>query len=260
MPGFPEFALDRELRACVVTRELAHQIEKQLLATERDLLGEDPPASDRRFDVSVIDAFGGETFRSAASIPTTGFPKSTETVRLFLESSVSERDGEDAERWVRIKLAFREAHGNRLSIRMGGPQAREKAIGLYERILQLVESETIDSWIFRRRDWVVGSIGLLLFLGGLVWAGNSYAFLRSEPMTIQPVSYWLLTAGLVTAGSYLGIIYLFFPRCAFETNRWATIQQWRTWAAQGFVGLVLFDSLLFALGRRIGEAIGLTTP
>ena len=248
MSVFSEFTLDLDVEACVVTRDLARQIEKQLLATEREVIG-DSALKERRFDLSVIDEYGAESFRSSEDVLTTGFPNTTETVRFFLEANATDSHGE--ERSVRIKLAFREPHGNRLLIRLRGPQAREKAIGLSERIDQLVESETIDSLVFRRREWISFVLGVFLLFGGIVWLGTTWSLLVGDPIKMAQANYWVLTALLLTSAYYLGFVHLFSPACAFETKRWAHRREWRTWATQALAGLILVDGLLLTVGKKI---------
>src|SRR4051812_27949858 len=110
-----EFALDCELEACVVTRELLRQIEMQLAALERDVLGDIAHVSSRKYELSVFDAFGVETFGAASDIPMSGLPETTDCVRLVLEAK-ADPEGSPGERSIKVKLAFRSEHGNRLLI------------------------------------------------------------------------------------------------------------------------------------------------
>ncbi len=253
MPDFPEFALDRKLRSCVLTRELLQQVEKQILAAERDLGGDSPMIPAQPMSVAVFDAFGTESFRSAADIPTSGFPESTEAVRVVVESST---EASPSQRSFKCKLAFRSSHGIHLSLRFRGPQARERAVGLYERIRQLTESQSLDAWLFRRREWLEGIAGLIAVFGGLVWLGQTYSLLTSPAVDIDRIDYSIFTTIWTTSVAYLAVVRLFFPQCAFETAKWSRLQEWRTWAAQGFVGLLVFDTAAFLVGRQVVSYLG----
>lgn len=251
MTAFPEFAFNRPIRPCVLTRDLLQQLEKQLLAAESDMFSGEAKVASRRYEVSVFDSYGVETFSSVGDIPTSGFPEGTESVRVVLECSSAQ-----AERSLKLKIVFRESHGNQLTFRARGPQARERMIGLWERMRQLVDSRPLDNWIFRRREWVSAILGLVVFLVGLIWAGETYSLI-SKQGKVDLSSYFIHTIVVWTAVAYLAITHWFFPRCAFETSGWARIEQWKTWAAQGFLGLVVFDGAALAFAERIAAALGL---
>jgi hypothetical protein len=254
MSGDAEFASEWELGACVVTRELLGQIESKLEALEADVIGR--AGSEKKYEISVFDDFGAETFRAAGDIPMRGFPETTETIRIILETPLS--DGASAgSRSIKLKMVFRSKHGNRMSLRIRGPLAREKAIGLCERIDQLVEPHEIDSWVFHRRDWVIGLCGFVAIIGGLVWLANTYDQLTVSKPKMSAAEYWTWTAAVGTACAYWSIVHWFFPCCAFETNVWRRRQEWRRWAVQGFFGLIVFDTVLTTVGRRLLAALGL---
>jgi hypothetical protein len=253
MSGEAEFASEWELSACVVTRDLLGQIESKLEALEADVIGS---GGEKKYEISVFDDFGSETFRAAADIPMRGFPETTQTVHMILETRSS--DGTNAgSRSIKLKMVFRSEHGNRMSLRIRGPLAREKAIGFFERIDQLVEPHEIDSWVFRRRDWVIGLCALVAILAGLVWIANTYDQLTVPKPKMRAAEYWTWTAVVGTACAYLGIVHWLFPCCAFETNAWRRREEWRRWAVQGFFGLIVFDTLLTTIGRHLLVAAGL---
>jgi hypothetical protein len=255
MTADAEFALDRELEACVITRELLRQIEQQLASLHRDVLGSESGA----LDLSVFDAFGVETFRTACDMPMSGFPDTTDCVRLVLEAKAG-AEGSAGERSIKIKIAFRSEHGNRLLIRLRGPLARERAIGFYDRVQQLVEPHSLDSWLFRRRGWVEGPCAFVVVVGGLAWLANTYDQFTATKTTLSLGSYLILTAVIGTACAYTSILHFLYPRCAFETRRWNRRQTWRMWAAQGFATLIVFDTILTTVGKRLLVAIGVHGP
>jgi len=254
MSGDAEFALEWKLCACVVTRDLVDQIESKLDALQADVINE--AGGERKYEISVFDDFGVETFRAASDIPTRGFPETTDMVRIILETRSS--DGESSGgRSIKLKMVFRKKHVNRVSIRIRGPLAREKAIGFCERIDQIVGPNEIDSWFFRRRDWAIGLCGFVAILGGLVWAANTYDQLTVSKPKMGATEYWTWTAVVGTVTAYWGIVHWFFPCCAFETNAWKKLQEWRRWAVQGFLGLIVFGTVLTTVARRLLAAFGL---
>lgn len=254
-----EFALDRSINGCVVTRELIQEIEARLKALEQDLFGHRADAVSK-YDLSVFDAYGSETFRSACDLPMRGFPETTETVRVVLEAKSTTSDSTPSDRYIKVKLAFRNQHGNQMSVRIRSPLSREKVIGFCERIDQLIEPHETDAWLFRRRDWVLNLCGLVAVLGGFVWVVNIYDQITAVHPKIAPDFYWALTVLVWTALAYLGIVHTLFPQCAFETSRWRKREKWRTWAVEGFATVLLFDTVVTALKKHLLPLIGIGGP
>jgi hypothetical protein len=253
--GDAQFSTEWSIRACTVTRELVEQIARALQSLEVDLFGD--VAAQRGYELSVFDAFGSETFRSVTDMPMRGFPESTEMVRMVLEAKGAGDNEVGAGRSLKIKVVFRADHGNRMSLRLCGPLAREKTLGFCERVDQLVAPYEIDSWFFRRRDWAVGASGLVALLGGLVVVGNIYDQVTASHPKMAAGEYWIWTATVGAASAYWAIVHWFHPLCAFDTRRWKTRQEWRRWAIQGFVGLIAFGTVLTAIGKRLLAAIGI---
>jgi hypothetical protein len=254
--SFPEFALDRSLRPCLLTRDLLAQIEKYLATAERDLMGEIRCAPDRKFDLSVHDAFGVETFSSASAIPTAGFPESTENVRLTLETFDGEDPAELTGRYLKLKLAFRGRHGNRLLLRIRGPQSRERVVGLVDRIDQLVHANALDGGFLRTQEELTGIVGAFAFLGGFFWLFATYNGITKSPPVAPTHEYWAWTAAITSAASYWAFVRFFVPACAFETRRWSKLDEWRRWAKLGLAGVVVLDGVAFFLWTYVGRIFG----
>jgi hypothetical protein len=255
--SFPEFAIDRPLRPCVLTRDLLAQIEKYLVSTERDLFAELSNRNERKFDLSVHDAFGVETFSSASEIPTTGFPETTEVVRLIQETTTEPSDTAIAAiRYLKIKLTFRNRHGNRIVVRIRGPHARERVIGLIDRIEQLVQSEALGPKFLTNQQWITSGAGVLAGFGGLFWLLVTYGNLTAEPATAPTETYLIWTAVIATAAAYWVFSRLFIPPCAFETRRWSKIQEWRSWAKFGLASVFLLDGLAFTAWSHLVRFLG----
>ena len=94
-------------------------------------------------------------------------------------------------------------------------------------------------------------------IGGLAWLANAYEQLTATHPSMTRSNYWIFTAVFGTVCVYMAIIYWLFPRCAFETVSWSRRQKWRTWAAEGFATLVVFDTVLLTLGKRLLSLVGL---
>jgi hypothetical protein len=249
-----EFSSEWRINACTVTREFLEQLERAIQNLEADIFGD--TTSRRTYQLSVFDAFGSETFRTVGDIPMRWFPETTDMVRMVLDSSSGDTDADDM-RSLKLKVVFRVEHGNRMSVRLRGPLAREKVIGFCERVDQLVEPYEIDSWLFKRYDWVIGVCGFVAILGGIVWLANTYDQFTGAKTKMGVAEYWKWTAAVGAASAYWAIVHWFYPVCAFETRGWAQRQEWRKWAVQGFLSLIVFGTVVTFVGRRLLGALGI---
>lgn len=254
--GNSEFSLDWVLNACLVTRDLLSQIERQLALLERDLLG-DSSGVKRQYEIGVPDEFGKETFYAASDIPLNGFPETTEAVRIFFEASRAENENTSSDkRSIRARVSFGGKYGNRMTICIRGPLAREKATGFCERIDQMVEPFELETWFFRRRSWLLGICGITAVIAGFVSVVNVYDQLTAVTPRLPAKQFWYWTVAAVTSGAYLAIVEIFYPQCAFETSRWSDRQRWKIWIMEGFATLLLFDTVVVGFWRKALSALG----
>lgn len=260
MFGDSEFALVWDLRACLVTRDLLSRIERQLALFEDEFLG-DNSGVERKYEISVVDGSGTETFDAANDIPLSGFPETTKTVRIGFEMRYP-RTGRVSsdDRSVSVRLSFRgNAEGNKISVRLRGPLAREKAMGFCDRVDQLIEPLELENWFFRRKSWAPSLCVIALVISGLISLANIYDQLTAARTHLSTTEFWTWTAAACTAGGYLAIVELFYPACAFETSRWSDRQRWKNWVMEGFATLVVFETVVVALGKKALSAIGFHT-
>jgi hypothetical protein len=145
----PEFLLDEKLPRLLVTRSLLSEIETQCFAATRDVIGSDGESEARGFQIAVEDAYGTEMFSSASNIPTSQFPETTSAVRFEL-SRFGDSEGAGDRSSLVVKFVFRATSGSRVSVRIHAPQARDRAIGLFSRITQLIEPHQRSSHVRSR--------------------------------------------------------------------------------------------------------------
>ncbi len=255
--GFSEFSPSWTLSDCLVTRDLLSQIERQLELLEADLLGVAPHV-ERQYEIAVRDEVGVETFYAASHIPLSGFPETTESVRILFEANATKgKNAQSSENSLKVNVFFRNSsHGNGISIRLRGPLARERAVGFCERIDQLIEPYELKTWLFRRRDWVLGICGIIAFFAGLVTVFNAYDQMTALKPNLTATRFWCTTVVAASCGAYLAIVEIFHPRCAFETSRWGERQRWKIWAMEAFATLVIFEGLLAGLWSKVSSAFG----
>jgi hypothetical protein len=228
------------------------RLQKLLTNAEAQLMGDTSQAPKRRYNLSVQDEIGLETFASADDIPTSGFPESTTSVRFVVEcEGTPTSDGRPSQ--FHAKLSFRFRHGNRIVLKVRGPLARELSVGLLDRIQQLLQTQPIESWPFKRKSWVLDLAAFIVVLGGFAWLLITYDALAGAGPAKVTRPYWIFTSIVFSSAIYVALFYWLFPRCAFETNKWTKITDWRRWAKFGFASFVVFNVLVGALWKQVAS-------
>lgn len=257
MRDHSEFVLDEPIPPVLVTRQLLQLIEQRIAAAESDFLGDEGRAADGRFQLAIDDAYGTETFSSTQSIPTLQLPETTSTIRLESTRYIGSEPPNDSQS-LSVKFIFRaKKTGNRILVRAHGPQARERVMGLSERIEQLLEPQNIDSLVFRREPMITVA-ALLAIFGGFLWALVTVSNIFKDQGAFHRHSYWYWTVAILTSAAYVVISKAFFPNCAFETRRWSRIEGWKDWAVKGFAGALVFDVGFVMLLNHIATDLGIT--
>lgn len=135
-----KFRLFKTLPSCHVTKALVESLEKELSIIAHQWEGATPSSIANR-DVSIIDRYGKETLNCIGDFHSLRFDNTTTRVDLTLNiEGVKSLD---------IEVTLDRDRGNsEITVNVTSENARQDALSVQNRILQIVESASTLGWIF----------------------------------------------------------------------------------------------------------------
>lgn len=234
--------MEKTLSSTFVSRELLQDLEALFDESAEEHSARWSKRSRDARTVVVTDEFGEESHKHVADMYGTMFPDTVAKITLTREVHSYEFRGDERDvGQFKVKITFtsKGSENNRVSISIAGPQAREKAIGLYERVRQIVQPHDIGSPLFPW--WLVSVAGVGVMLGTVVTAISLLGFaLRDAPLEPSAlISFARLVLVLLGLGAYLYVGIQYHPTAAFDTRAWAGANASKQWLRATLTGAVL---------------------
>ncbi len=231
-----EFTLEKRITSCLVTKDLLRQLEVYLVQYIAKIIDIPPDMLRESLSISISDSLGTETLKSISNYLPSLFPKSITEVRIDLYLVHPKH--------ISVSIHFgKDKTSSQISIRYKAKQAREVVMAIDGGLRQIFEPSTNANNIFHPPE---AAMLMIWFLGMLVGPVSMFAFAKGA-----------FSIGVIGTVTVLTLIFYTFvgpvikPYITFDTQRYAAMKRWSDWIIRGFIGFLIFGTLLTLLRRQI---------
>lgn len=228
------FKLEKKIDSCLVTKNLLKQIEDYLLNELPKKTGIPKEKFCEKHKLIVRDKVGEETLSNISEYKISLFSDSTNYVGQHLSIF----------RPIHLEVVI---HFNKykefakIEISYESDNPREDAIGIYDSIKRIIESQRNHNNIFHINDFF---LGLFSFIAIVSFVLATFRFIKRDNITIGIIFSLIFTVLL-----FYGVLSFLKPYISFESKKYFRTKRLSDRLSWGALGLIIVE-IIFAFLRK----------
>lgn len=157
------FRLEKKIPPCKVTKRLLESLEKYILDKGKEISDKVGTPWRRKFEITVTDNLGNESFGSTQKLNDRFYPLTTEVEIDF------DANWEKDDLHLNISFSNKRYRESTIAIRTKGNSARELAVGIHNSLDKVIQTNNTMNWFFNPPGWLSFTIFMVSIL--FLWIG-----------------------------------------------------------------------------------------